>query len=130
MKSNLYLQAKYLITIDNVKQWNNFQKNEYIRFRINSHYKNEFMSRPDKYLNAIFSEYVGSNVECYSIFMYKYELAFNVYDKIEEFLIKHKITVVRMPYGHMAGFLFPDKMYKDFFLLKYSESLPNTCMIF
>ena len=131
MLSNIYLQTKYTILISSVKEWKKFDKNSTIRFRINyiSKYGGINSPRGENCFNKTIREFVDSDFNFYTAFVAGNNIVKPYYDKVEDFLIRNKITIINMRYGHLAGFKFPDKKTKEIFLLKYSDMIPEQCII-
>jgi hypothetical protein len=128
MVSNLYLQSKFLVTINSIKEWKGFDKSNYIRFRINYSLKDGGV-RAERCLNRTICDYVQDDFNFYSTFITGSNIIKPYYNRVEEFLVRNKITIIRMIYGHLAGFIFPDKKTKELFLLKYSDMFPVNCII-
>lgn len=131
MLSNIYLQKNYTILISSVKEWKKFDKKSTIRFRINyvSKYGGMNCPRGEKCFNKMMREFVDSDFNFYTAFLAGNNILKPYYDKVEDFLIRNKIIIIKMVYGHLAGLKFPDKKTKEIFLLKYSDIISDQCII-
>lgn len=128
MITNLYLQASYLVTFSSIKEWKKYEKNSYVRFRINYSISDGGI-RAERCFNKAISHCIDSDFCFYSTFLTSNNIVKPFYSKVDEFLNRNKITVIKMVYGHLAGLMFPDKKSKEIFLLKYSDMFPSNCII-
>jgi hypothetical protein len=118
---NFEFFSKYLEVISNVKSFSKYNKDTYIRFRINSSWINNiFRERGEVVLNNILRAYLDRNdANCYCIFALKWGVDYD--SRVANFFDVYKAKIIMTKSCNIAGIKFEDSKHKGLFIIKYSE---------